>query len=258
MSNQASTQTAEIVKLDADQLKQRKYFKPADLASGVAHLEHVMGSVDGTPLHFNFDPENFTAKPGFGLLIIPQTKKMGKGIERKLESIIAAFVPDIQTVVANPKGADLIGRIWEEAASRRLKGMLSAAVEEGSKVVFPEDEEGFFERASRGEGLEAFNHKEIAAKYVSGFKKQGLETMDKNMLRAILMSESYAKQQFPRITQSQWIAVARKMQSDATKLGLNATIYDTWLENRATKSFSDVDTLDLSAFGIGAEQEAAE
>lgn len=248
--------TADKPALTNDEVRARKYFKPSDVVSGFSYLQTLTNQIE-VPSEFNFKPDIEVpagVPKGFGLLIEPQMKRNDTpGEPQVMIGLIAALVPDFATVAADPKAANALEKALLDLYARKLKNTIAGA-EEGETIVLPDTLEGFFERAGRGEGLKPFTA--IVKDYLAGFKKQGWKRMTAPTLRNVLMSESYAKAQYPKIPQTIWLAIIDKMKADTIKLGNSGELFDSWKTGRAERTFDQIDEVDLSAFGIGAEGEA--
>ncbi len=246
-----SEQTTAATKLDADQIKERKYFSPSELESGVSYLSLLMGSIEDVEYFYNFDPNNIPEDTGNGLLVIPMQKRSEDAGPMTVTGFITALVPPMEVVLSDPKGAAALQESYFDLLARKMRGVINST-DDGTPIKLPDTLAGFFERASRGEGLQAFLA--IAKTAVKQLKDQGFKKLDVNTLRNIFMSAAFASHRYPKIPQEIWLAVMNKMKDTAKAAGLDTSIYDTWVENRnETTMDEDIDTLDLSALGLSAD-----
>lgn len=245
------TAASEPAKLDADQIKERKFFPADKLQEGVAYLSTLVGSVENVEHFYNFDPNNITPPAGSGLLIVPMQKRSADAGPMQLTGFSSMFVPDMETVITNPKGAAALQEALFDIYARKARSIINGT-EDGQPIVLPNTLDMFFDRQARGEGLQAFLA--IAKSAVKQLKDQGFKKLDVTTFRNILMSSQFASARYPKIPQTAWLAVMDKMKTTAAGAGLDTSIYDTWKSTRDETNFDEeVETLDLSGLGLTAE-----
>jgi hypothetical protein len=252
MTDVNTTETTETV-LDQDQIKERKFFGHDAIADGIAYYNMLNGSVEGVEWFVDIktnDQGEVIIPDGHGLVVIPMQKRnTTEPGPMQLTGYIVATAPEFETVIANPKGAEAIFDAYLDLVARKLRGIVNSA-DDGSPIIFPASVEAFFERQSRGEGLQAFIA--VAKSAVKQLREQGFKKMDVNTLRNIFMSESFAAARYPKIPQSAWLAFMDKMKETAKTANLDVSIYDAWKGSRSETTLDDVDNIDLSAIGLEA------
>lgn len=238
--------------LDMDQVKERKFFPASELEQAIEYYNKLNGSVENVEW-FNglkTDEEgNVILPPGHGVVIIPMQKRnTTEPGPMQLTGFIVASAPEFEAVIANPKGAEAVHDAYLDLVARKLRGAVNSA--DDGPIIFPETVEAFFERQSRGEGLQAFIA--VAKSAVKQLREQGFRKMDVNTLRNIFMSESFAAARYPKIPQTAWAAFMDKMKETAKAAGLDVSIYDAWKASRSETTLDDVENIDLAAIGLEA------
>ncbi len=229
---------------EALQAIKRKHFSSTALEDGQKYIGEVMQVCDANSIDpvFNFDIEQEFPE-GYGLAVIPLTKQVA-GFGNVTQGIAIAAVPDYDTVAANPDGV-----LWiqKQTNAAMLRQIATAAKAETGQITSIPFKVADFATTARSTGLLAFNH--LATAYVKALKTKGLKLMSKALLRQILASAAFAEQQYPRLPQSNWVAVINSMVKHAEKDGIDTTGLHDWLKTRdvETVKLTDVDLSDIDA-----------
>lgn len=221
----------------------RRAFSVDELETAQQYITDAveLAKAEGIEPIFNFDVTE-DLPTGYGLAVIPLTERVtGKGNVTK--GLCIAAYPTVNTILADDSGESWIVKQITDILVRNIK---SAAMpsEDGSITSIPFKVQDFT-TSTRSSALAAFNA--VASLYVKALKDKGLKFMSKGLLRQVLSSAAFAKQQFPRIGQENWQVVLSSMKSHAAKEGIDAGILAHWETTRDTVevSMSDVDLSDI-------------
>lgn len=238
--NTETNQAQESEKLTLQDVA-RKSFSVDELEKAQEYIGEAVAAAkaEGVEPVFNFDI-NENLPEGYGLSVIPLTERVtGKGNVTK--GLCIAAVPSVNTILEDDTGESWIVKQITDILVRNIK---SAAMpsDDGSITSLP-----FrvldFTTSTRASALAAFNA--VASLYVKALKDKGLKFMSKGLLRQVLSSAAFAKQQFPRIGQDNWQVVISSMKSHAAKEGLDSGILSHWEKTRDEVEVSTAD-IDLS------------
>lgn len=224
-------------------LSETKYFSPDILATdGAEYASKVTALADAAKIPFF---RNFTNEipEGFGLLVQPvQKRDKSKQEDEKgslvVTGIILSAVPDIATLLADPKGMHYLRGTLNEAMGRRLKAITVAALKENSAPQLPSTIEGFIEAIRARSPLYTYN--QLQERLRKSLEKKGVK-LSKEMLQGVLQSQSFAEQLLPNIAQAQWGIVLDRAIKVASQENLDPAILVNWKTSRDTASFSHVE-----------------
>jgi|GEM_PF-2295649 len=192
---------------------------------------------------FNFDPEA-DFPDDYGIAIVPLTKLIKGGGKQVLNVCISA-IPSVDAI-ANAPG----GPLWiaKQLSTILIRAVKSAAMPkddmELAQIPFKIDD---FITSSRSSAMAAFNS--LAAIYVKALKAKGLTFINKALLRQALSCAAFAEQQFPAVSQDNWIMVINSMIAQADKDGIEPGNLQHWLNTRheVTVSTTNIDLTDIMA-----------
>jgi len=219
----------------------RRSFSVDELENAQKYIGEAVAvaKAEGVEPIFNFDV-NENLPEGYGLAVIPLTERVaGQGNVTK--GLCIAAVPSVNTILADDSGESWVVKQITDILVRNIK---SAAMpsDDGSITSIPFKVQDFT-TSTRSSALAAFNA--VASLYVKALKDKGLKFMSKGLLRQVLSSAAFAKQQFPRIGQDNWLVVIGSMKTHAAKEGLDSGILSHWENTRDQVEVSTTE-IDLS------------
>jgi len=217
-----------------DDLK-RTFFAPEDAeraAEAIEQARQVCHS-HGIPVAFNWPAEKGEPLPeGYGVAVLPITRRASAGQGNQVIGCYIAGIPTLEAIAAHPKGDQFVR---DQVASTLMNKLANAARPRGDDTAVgqsvPFSVADFIERADRDQGLTFF--REHAGSYVKALNKLfKRKVMNATLLRQVLASRAFAEQQFPKVQQSQWEGLLRKMIQQAEQAGEDPGIVRVWLETR--------------------------
>lgn len=249
-TNEQPAQETEQKKLDTDQIKKRRYFSPDQKEHAVSYLNLINQTIQKLGLQnvgqTNVDMASneqgvitdITLPEGSGLMIRPIMSRENKDEQGKMTvaDIVIASVPDITTLANDEGGAAFLQDIVEDAFARKVASMFNQwqkAKDSGMEEAFalPANLAEWITKSTRGAGLEAWNA--VGADSAKELRGRGLKSITtKDVLRAILMSAEYAKDQYPKINQAVWVAIINKCKEESMKQGHPGDLFDQWIATR--------------------------
>ncbi len=224
---------------------EKKYFSPEQLEAGSQYINEVMviASAENVEPVFNFETDGEFPE-GYGLSIIPLTKRVPER-GNLIYGVVIAAVPTVELLASVESGSNYINKIVTDALLRQISAGAKPK-DEGAQIAIPFklDE---FTTTSRSSGLAAFNL--VASDYVKALKTKGLKFMSKPLLRQVLASSQFAEQQFPRISQENWLVVLQSMAQHVKAKGMETGVLDHWVSTRDEVEIdvTDIDLTDLDS-----------
>jgi hypothetical protein len=240
MNEQTQAETKETEKFTLQDVA-RKSFSVDELESAQAYISKAVEAAKAEKVDpvFNFDV-NENLPEGYGLAVIPLTERVtGKGNVTK--GLCIAAIPSVNTILEADSGESWVIKQITDILIRNVKSSATPS-DDGSITSIPFKVEDFT-TSTRASALAAFNA--VASLYVKALKEKGLKFMSKGLLRQVLASAAFAKQQFPKIDQDNWQLVIKSMKAHAAKDGLDAGILSHWAKTRDEVEVSTA-SIDLS------------
>ena len=220
---------------------EKKFFPASQLDAGINYINEVMeiaGRENIEPV-FNFDIEADFPE-GYGLSIIPLQKRVPER-GNLTYGIVVAAIPSVELLSTEEAGINWINKIITDSLLRQV-ATAAKPKDEGAVTSLPFKLDDFI-TTSRTSGLAAFNA--VATDYVKALKSKGLKFMSKVLLRQVLASSQFAEQQFPRLSQDNWLVVLDSMQTHVKAKGMEVGILAHWKSTRDEIEI-DVSEIDLT------------
>jgi hypothetical protein len=241
---------AEKAKTVADDMDSRRIFDTIE--SAVEYLNACatnFSDFSETPLAFpgsdaegEFDPEVYTDSTQ---VMVGTLRKAKEGVK----CIYIAPVPTLAALLADAAGTDWVQRIIHKELSHVAVRALREA-EDISTVVdqMPTTRDAFISSAREGGGgiMEAFNdlYKQISATMGSRVAVWAKFKLTKQELKRAFESKGYAEEFYPALQNrgegkpSLFVVALELAKLAAGKKGLDATIFQRWLDTRDSKAFN--------------------
>lgn len=207
----------------------RAYYRPHSFHKAIDHANTVFESVKaiGGVVMFNFNmEENFPEN--CGLAIIPLTRKID-GINEKVGVCIAA-IPEFTVSLQYETEADSswIDNVVEIALADKVAKAAEMKIDNPQAPDLPRTAVDFFGRIERIS--DTFYYQ--ADEYINKLKKQGIDSITRDILREVLSSTNIAKQRYPHVNQDVWIACLDDMIASSYMYGYNPCMMEEWQEKR--------------------------
>lgn len=272
----AATPAAPKVKTVLEDMDGRRFFATPDDAKA-----YLMASADafsdfdkqtfanvGIDDEGNFDPEVYT--DGMRVMVAV-LKRQGKspGEKTRVQAIVVAPAPTIESILADEAALAWATRILEKeinhVAVRAIRDVedVSTTVDQMPRTL------AAYISSARGEGggiMETFNtlQKDLNAT-MSKINVWAKARLIKSDFKKALESKGYALEYFPALENhakgSLFVMAAQIGVNAAKKKGLDATIFERWLETRDAKTFTpgedEEDDLDLDSLTSSLLEETA-
>lgn len=240
----------------ADDMDARRVFENAEKAAEYlnACAEQFSDFAD-TPLAFagaaedgDFDPEVYTESTP---VMVGLLRKAKEGVK----CVYIAPIPSLDQLLADSAGTDWVQRIILKELSHVAVRPLRDA-EDISTVVdqMPTTRDAFISSARDAGGgiMEAFNelYKPISGTMGSKVAVWAKFKLTKQELKRAFESKGYAEEFYPALEnrgegkQSLFVVALELAKSAAAKKGLDATIFQRWLDTRDAKTFNAADEAD--------------
>lgn len=271
----SESKASEKAKTVAEDMDARRIFdSPESAAEYLNACASNFSDFESTPLAFpgsteegDFDPEVYTDSTQ---VMVGLLRKAKEGVK----CIYIAPVPTLEALMADTAGTDWVQRIIHKELSHVAVRALREA-EDISTVVdqMPTTRDAFISSAREGGGgiMEAFNdlYKQVSGTMASKVAVWGKFKLTKQELKRAFESKGYAEEFYPALENrgegkdSLFVVALNLAIMAAGKKGLDATIFQRWLDTRNSKAFSaadsdddfDLDTMTESLLSDDAEDE---
>lgn len=214
----------------------REYFGPDGLEKAQARVGEIFANIEklgltGDDILSNFGEDFFEtdAAKGYGISIVPVSKRSETGEGNVLQFICVAAMPDPVTVQETEKGASWLHEIAVAEMSAKI-AQTARSIGKGETATFPLSIMDFVENRKSSGGLTTFN--EIAPPFVKWLKSQGLKAMTQKLLRECLSSKAFAEETFSGVSQTVWETMLDRMIAKAEKENLPTAVLTHWKETR--------------------------
>lgn len=249
----AEVQTVEEIaeaKAKAIDSIKKVYFPSTKLSEAQTEIDRISDICSAYQLKvtFNFDVEKDSLPDGYGLGVIPTSKRIKN--ENVTLGVAIAGIPDVDTVRNHENGNQFVNDAVVNTMMAKLANSTRPRGEDNETAAsIPFTIEDFI-TSNRPEGvLLAF--RTYASAYVKVLKKGGLKLLTESILRQALQSKAFAEQQFPKVPQDKWVAILESMMRRAEKDGIAMGLLSEWKQSRDSATLSD-DDVDLSDLDLDA------
>lgn len=228
---------------------EKKYYEPneagefdADAINYLSQVETVAKAAKS--FRTNFDAEQDGIPEGYGLLILPISKRGTDGNETIGAAIVA--VPTLATtagysVDGNSVGEDFIQDAVLAAFSVKVANAVRPRADGTVAGSIPRTLADFLESRKRGEGFKTYTA--IASDMVKALKEKGLKNITTSMLRQCLSSKQAAESFYRTVSQDKWVKILDAMIGLAAKRSLDPAILIDW---KNTRDEAELEAVDLN------------
>lgn len=246
---QTVEETAKARAKAIDSIK-KVYFPSSKLGDAQTEIDRISAICEQYQLKvaFNFDVEKDALPDGYGLGVIPISKRIKN--ENVTLGVAIAGIPDVETVRQHENGNQFVNDSVVNTMMAKLANATRPRGEDNETAAsIPFTIEDFI-TSNRPEGvLLAF--RTYASAYVKVLKKGGLKLLTESILRQALQSKAFAEQQFPKVPQDKWVAILESMIRRAEKDAIAVGLLAEWKQSRDSATLSD-DDVDLSDLDLDA------
>lgn len=260
----ATPAKAAPVKTVSDDMDSRRIFTSTEDAAAYLNLcMNTFSDFATTPLAApGLDMETGTFDPAIyveGVAVMVATLREAK---KGVKAIVIAPVPTLGLLLSDDAGTEWVTKIIQKELNHVAVRALRDASDISTVVdQMPTTRDAYISSA-RGDGgiIEAFNelYKVLNATMASSVKVWARAKLSKVELKRSLESKGYAEEYYPALENrgegkdSLFIVALTLALGAAKKKGLDGTIFQRWLDTRASKTFDaskveDDDDLDMSA-----------
>lgn len=223
----------------------REYYSPDELENAGERISQVVNAAElaGKEITYGFDPENPEIEDGYGLAIIPQSKRVGG--ETQVFGFVVAAVPDPSRILSHENGSEYVRKLVIDSMLAKVANS-SRERADGTKGTIPKTIVEFMERRSTGSGLKTYN--ELQKDFVKALRSRGLKQINASILRNCLQSQAYATEIYEQVNAEQWGKVLDTMIAKAQEKKLDPAILLQWKETREQVELhfsQDIDLDDL-------------
>ena len=238
----AQPETAQQFTLDS---VERKFYGPAQMELAQAKVNEVKTHIPKEYVRWNFDPATTQVPAGYGIAIVPTSKRHESGKGNVRTGVVIAAMPSAETVAQHEKGAEFISETVTDYFMAKCANAVRPR-DDGTTGTLPFEITAFIERKRGAASLKTFT--EMAKAFVDALKKSGFTGMSQLLLKQLLQSKAFAEQYSAKHENNGfWDKVLERMIAGAKEKGLDPAILVNWAETREQIEFSVAEDTDIAA-----------